>query len=111
MCQKSVLLSGMTFGSTVRTPPRRRSARRIAAAFLIALVLVCAAPGRVEAYPCNYAGGARIVSPDCAPPKPRPKKRVPGEPSVLSLALFVAALVGVSAIPISYYRTGAPDPE
>jgi hypothetical protein len=36
---------------------------------------------------------------------------VPGEPSVVSLALFVAALVGVLAIPITYYRTGAVDPE
>jgi hypothetical protein len=101
----------MTSRSTVRTPPRRRSARRIAAIFLLALVVMCATPGRVEAYPCGSAGGGRIVSSECAPPEPRPKKRVPGEPSVLSLALFVGALVGVLAIPITYYRTGAADPE
>jgi hypothetical protein len=101
----------MTSRSTVRTPPRRRSARRIAAVFLLALIVMCATPGRLDAYPCNYAGGARIVNSDCAPPKPRPKKRVPGEPSVLSLTLFVAALVGVLAVPITYYRTGAVDPE
>jgi hypothetical protein len=101
----------MTLGSTVRTPPRRRSARRISAAFLIALVLACVAPARVDAYPCSYTGGGRIVSSDCAPPKPRQAKHKPGEPNVVSLALFVAALAGVLLIPITYSRQGTADPK
>jgi hypothetical protein len=101
----------MTFDSTVRPPPRRRSARRIAAAFLIALCLLAVSAGRAEAYPCSYSGGGRIVSSDCAPPKPEPAKHVPGEPNIVSLTIFVAALVGVLLIPVTYSRTGAGDPE
>jgi hypothetical protein len=101
----------MTTSSTVRTPPRRRSARRIVAAFAIALALLPISAGRVEAYPCSYMDGARILSSDCAPPKREPKKHVPGEPNVVSLALFVAALLGVLAIPITYSRQGTADPK
>ena len=98
--------------STVRTPPRRRSARRIAAAWAIALALLPVSAGRVEAYPCSYTGGGRVVSSDCAAPsKPKPKKHVPGEPNALSLTIFVAALLGVLAVPITYYKTGASYPE
>jgi hypothetical protein len=101
----------MTLHSTVRPPPRRRSVRRIAAAFAIALFVLPLSAGRVEAYPCGYADGGRIVSSDCAPPRPKPKKKMAGEPNVVSLALFVAALAGVLLIPIRYYRTGSGDPE
>jgi hypothetical protein len=101
----------MTLHSTVRPPPRRRSARRIAAALCIALFVLPLSAGRVEAYPCGYADGGRIVSSDCAPPKREPKKHMPGEPNVVSLAIFVAALAGVLLIPIKYYRTGTGDPE
>jgi hypothetical protein len=101
----------MTQRSTVRPPPRRRSARRTAAAFCIALALLPVSAGRVEAYPCSYTDGARIVSSDCAPPKPKPRKRVPGEPNVVSFAIFVAAVLGVLAIPITHYRPGATEPE
>jgi hypothetical protein len=101
----------MTLGSTVRTPPRRRSARRTAAALLITLLLACVAPASAEAYPCSYTGGGRIVSSDCSPPKPRRGKHKPGEPNVVSLALFVAALAGVLLIPITYSRQGTADPK
>jgi hypothetical protein len=97
----------MTFGSTVRPPPRRRSARRTAAALCIALFVLPFAPGRVEAYPCSYAGGGPIVSADCAPPKRKPAKHVPGEANAVSLLVFVGALIGVLLIPIPYYRAGA----
>ena len=101
----------MTKRSTVRTPPRRRSARRIAAALAIALTLLPVSAGRVEAYPCSYTGGGPILSSDCAPPRPKPKKHVPGEPNAVSLAIFVAALLGVLAVPITYYKTGTTYPE
>ena len=101
----------MTFGSTVRQPPRRRSARRTAAAFCIALFVLAFLPGRVEAYPCAYVGGEPIVSADCAPPKRKRARHVPGEANALSLVIFVGALVGVLLIPVSYYRTGTDGPE
>ena len=101
----------MTFDSTVRPPPRRRSVRRIAAALCIALFVLPLTAARVEAYPCGYADGGRIVSSDCAPPKPEPKRKMAGEPNVVSLAIFVLALAGVLLIPIKYYRTGTSDPE
>jgi hypothetical protein len=101
----------MTFDSTVRPPPRRRSARRIAAALCIALFVLPLSAGRAEAYPCSYASGARILSSDCAPPPPKAKKRMAGEPNLVSLALFVAAVVGVLLIPVGYSRQGAGDPE
>ena len=93
------------------TAERRRSARRIAAAFCIALFVLPFVPGRVEAYPCAYVGGGPIVSTDCAPPKPKTKKHVPGEANALSLVIFVGALIGVLLIPVSYYKTGAGGPE
>jgi hypothetical protein len=101
----------MTLHSTVRPPPRRRSARRIAAALLITLLLAFVAPASVDAYPCSYTDGGRIVSSDCAPPRPRREKHKPGEPNVVSLALFVAALAGVLLIPITYSRQGTADPK
>jgi hypothetical protein len=101
----------MRHASTVRPPPRRRSARRIAAAFCIALFVLPFLPGRVEAYPCAYAGGDRIVSADCAPPKRKPAKHIPGEANAVSLVIFVGALIGVLLIPVSYYKTGAGSPE
>jgi hypothetical protein len=101
----------MTYGSTVRPPPRRRSARRIAAALCIALFVLPFLPGRVEAYPCAYVGGEPIVSADCAPPKRKPARHVPGEANAVSLLIFVGALVGVLLIPVSYFKTGAGAPE
>ena len=104
--EKSVLLSGMTLGSPSRTPPRRRFAQRIASAFCIALLSLPLAAGRAEAYPCGSATGGRVISADCpapAPAKPKPAAR-PGEPNLLSVAIFVVALVGVLVIPINYSR-------
>ena len=98
--------------STVRTPPRRRSARRIATAVCIALLALPLSPGPAEAYPCGYSDGTRIVSSDCpAPARPKRDEPRPGEPNLVSLAFFVAAVVGVLLIPIGYSRQGADEPE
>jgi len=107
----------MTFGSLLRPPPRRRFARRIAAAFCIALFMVPLTPGRVEAFPCGNPSGGRTlssyVSPDDCPRPARPQreKRVAGEPNLVSLAVFVAAVAGVLLIPINYSRRGDGEPE
>jgi hypothetical protein len=107
----------MTFGSLLRPPPRRRFARRIAAAFCIALFTVLLTTARAEAYPCGNPSGGRTlssyVSPgDCpGPAKPQPEKRAAGEPNLVSLALFVAVVAGVLMIPINYSRRGDGEPE
>jgi hypothetical protein len=98
-------------GSPLRPPPRRRFAQRTASAFCIALLALPFAAARAEAYPCGYAGGGRVVSSDCpAPAKAKPVEK-PGEPNLVSLTLFVAAIVGVLLIPINYSRRGAGEPE
>ncbi|MGH2921754.1 MAG: hypothetical protein ACRDKU_06800 [Gaiellaceae bacterium] len=101
----------MTSRSLLRPPPRRRPAGRIAAFLCILVLALPLGAGPAEAYPCGYADGGRVVSADCpAPAKPKPVEK-PGEPNLVSLTLFVVAVVGVLLIPINYSRREPGDPE
>ena len=104
----------MKSGSLMRTPPRRRFAWRIAAAFCIACLALSVGTGRANAYPCGASPSApeRGVAQgeDCRRlEQPKPAERA--EPNLLSLAVFVAALFGVLLIPINYKRRAEPDDE
>ena len=106
----------MTSGSLMRTPPRRRFASRIAAAFCIACLALSFGSGRADAYPCGASpsaperGVAMNQGEDCRRlEQPKPAERA--EPNLLSLAIFVAALFGVLLIPINYKRRAGPDDE
>jgi hypothetical protein len=98
----------MTFGSLLRTPPRRRFAhRRIAALLCMALLAVPVGAAPAEAYPCGEraarsltaAGGAECE----APAKPKRKAKT-GEPNMVSLAVFVAVIFGALALPLNNSR-------
>ena len=95
----------MTFGSPLRTPPRRRSARRrIAGLLCMALLAVPVGAAPAEAYPCREAAPRVLTSADCeAPAKPKRKAKT-GEPTMVSLAVFVAVIAGVLAIPLNNSR-------
>ena len=106
----------MKSGSLMRTPPRRRFAWRIAAAFCIACLALSLGIGRAEAYPCGAPpsaperGLAMTQGEDCRRlEQPKPAERP--EPNLLSLAVFVAALFGVLLLPINYNRRADPDDE
>ena len=104
----------MKTGSLLRTPPRRRFALRIATASCIAVLAMSLGVGAADAYPCGAPptvperGLVMTQGDDCRRPEPpRPAERA--EPNLLSLTIFVAALVGVLLIPINYKRRGSPD--
>ena|SRR5918994_1748459 len=106
----------MKSGSLMRTPPRRRFAWRIAAAFCIACLALSFGTGRADAYPCGAPpstperGLAMAQGEDCRRlEQPKPAERA--EPNLLSLAVFVAALFGVLVVPINYKRRAGPDDE
>lgn len=106
----------MKSGSLMRTPPRRRFAWRIAAAFCIAFLALSLGIGRADAFPCGgppsapERGLAMTQGDECRRPEPKkPTERA--EPNLLSLAVFVAALFGVLLIPINYKRRADSDDE
>ena len=104
----------MKSGSLTRTPPRRRFALRIAAASCIAFLALSLGSGRAEAYPCGAPPSAPerglAMTDDCRRSEPaKPTERA--EPNLLSLAIFVAALLGVMLIPINYKRRAGSDDE
>ena len=109
----------MTSGSLMRTPPRRRFASRIAAAFCIACLMLSFGAGRADAYPCGAPpappsaperGLSVTQGEDCHRlEQPKPTERA--EPNLLSLAIFVAGLFGVLLIPLNYKKRTGPDDE
>jgi hypothetical protein len=106
----------MKSGSLMRTPPRRRFAWRIAAASCIAFLALSLGSGRADAYPCGAPpsaperGLAVTQADDCRRSEP-PKPTERAEPNLLSLAIFVAALLGVMLVPINYKRRAGSDDE
>jgi hypothetical protein len=75
----------------------------------MALLAVPVGAAPAEAYPCGEraarsltaAGGAECE----APAKPKPKRKAKtGEPNVVSLAVFVAVIVGALALPLNNSR-------
>jgi hypothetical protein len=106
-------MSAMTHGSPLRPPPRRWSARTggagLVAAFCIALTVLTLGAGRAEAFPCGQPAPARTLSAvsedECR--RPGVRERPPQEKTdFVSLALFVAVLGGVMAVPLNYSKRG-----
>ena len=79
-------------------------------AALVFCVVLLSFPVGAEAYPCAPSSARTLSSvsvEDCRKAGQKPPKRA--EPNLLSLTLFVVAVLGVLLIPINYARRSEPE--
>lgn len=70
----------------------------------MSLLLLSVGTGPAGAYPCGAKAPRALTAVDCeAPAKPKRKAKT-GEPTMVSLAVFVAVIFGVLAIPLNNSR-------